>query len=289
MQRFRPQGRKLESIIVPGKEWTEFSLNGLAEYSELHYLLAGIYGPNQVTQPTTVDTSGKRWEWILSRSAVDEVQTYGAVKGDENHAEAYSYILMTELSLELSREGIKVDGSAIGHEADFSGALPHPVTGITEYPLLPKEVNVHLTDTYASIVADKLLRALMVKHTVGDRHNPVWVLDRDEPSFVNHVELAPKLEYEITLEADDQGKTVIDSMRGGDTLYLRIDALSPELAGAATEFHRYRNDAAVKVADVDKFEDQDGVYAIKYTFAGVYDPVEDLSNETTLVNKQATF
>ena len=289
MQRFRPQGRKLESIIVPGKEWTEFSLEGLAEYSELHYLLSGIFGANQVTQPQVSDTSAYTWQYILSQAAVDEVQTYGMKKGDENDMEAYSYVLLTELGLELSREGIKIDGAAIGHEADFTTTFPHPVTGITEVPLLPKEVNVHLTDTYASIVADKLLRALMVKQTIGDRHNPVWVLDRDEPSFVNHVELAPKFEIEVTLEADDQGKTVIDSMRGGDTLYLRIDALSPELAGAATVYHQYTQDAAVKVADVDKFEDQDGVYAIKYTFAAVYDPVETLSVETTLVNKQATF
>ena len=290
MQRFRPQGRKLESIIVPGKEWTEFSLDGMAEYSELHYLLSGIFGANQVTQPTTVDTSAHRWQYILSQAAVDEVQTYGCVKGDENDAESYSYVLLTELGMELSREGIKIDGAAIGHEAEFNAsAPPHPVTGITEVPLLPKEVNVHLTDTYADIVADKLTRALMVKQTIGDRHNPVWVLDRDEASFVNHVELAPKFEIEVTLEANDQGKTVIDSMRSGGTLYLRLDALSPELAGAATQYHQFTQDAAVKVADVDKFEDSDGVYAIKYTFAAVYDPVEKLSVESTLYNKQATF
>lgn len=289
MQRFRPTGTKLESIIVPGKEWTEFSLTGLAEYSEMHYLLSGIFGPNQVTQPTTVDTSAKRWNYILSARQPDPVQTFGFVKGDDVQAESYSYGLFTEVGMELSRDGIKLDGALIGHELETGAVLPHPVTSIGEVPLLPKEVNVHLTDTYANLSADKLTRALMVKQTIGDRFNPVWVLDRSQPSFVAHVELAPKFEIEITVEADAEGMGFIENMRGGDTLYLRIDALSPELAGAATRYHQYTQDAAVKVADVAKFEDSDGVYAVKYTFAAIYDPTQDLSVETVLYNKQADF
>lgn len=289
MQRFRPQGQKLESIVVPGKEWTEFDLSGLAEYSELHYLLAGIYGANQVTQPTTSDGSAQTWEFILSARQADEVQTYGIVKGDDDKAEEYSYCLMTELNMELSREGIKFDGSMIGHEAEFSGTIPHPVTSVVEYPLLPKEVSVYLDTAYGSLGSTKLTRAFMVKQSIGDRHNPVWVLDAAEPSFVNHVELAPKFEVELTLAADDVGTGIIDSMRGGDTLYMRLNALSPELAGAATVYHQFRQDMALKVADVDKFEDADGVYAIKYTLAAVYDQVNDLSVETRLVNKQADF
>lgn len=289
MQRFRPTGQKLESIVVPGKEWTEFDLSGLAEYSELHYLLSGIYGANQVTQPTLSDVTAQTWEYILSPRQADTVQTYGLVKGDDDKAEAYSYCLMTELNMELSREGIKVDGSMIGHEADFAGALPHPVSSIVEYPLLPKEVSVYLDTAYGSLGSTKLTRAFAVKQSIGDRHNPVWVLDAAEPSFVNHVELAPKFEVELTVEANTQGTQIIDSMRGGDTLYMRLQAISPELAGATTAYHQYRQDMALKVADIDKFEDQDGVYAIKYTLAAVYDAVNDLSVETRLVNKQADF
>lgn len=289
MQRFRPTGQKLESIVVPGKEWTEFSLQGLAEYSELHYLLSGIYGANQVSQPATSDTSAKTWEYILSARQPDTVQTYGIVKGDDDFAEEYSYCLMTELNMELSREGIKVDGAMIGHEADFSGAVPHPFSSVVEVPLLPKEVSVYLDTAYGSLGSTKLTRAFMVKQSIGDRHNPVWVLDAAEPSFANHVELAPKFEVELTLEANTQGTQIIDSMRGGDTLYMRLNALSPELAGASTVYHQYRQDMALKVADVDKFEDQDGVYAIKYTLSAVYDSVNDLSVETRLVNKLADF
>jgi len=291
MQRFRPQGRKLESIIVPGKEWTEFKLDGMAEYSELHYLQSGIYGANQVSQPATVDTTGRSWKYILSAQARDDVQTYGLVKGDSDKAEAYSYVLLTELSFDLSREGIKMDGSAIGHAADFDGELPHPFDSVEEVPVLPTEVCVYLDDTFGALGDTKLSRAFQVKTTIGDRHNPVWVLDCEEPSYIAHVELAPKYEFEITLEANSEGTDLIESMRGGDSLYLRVQATSDEDAGATpgTAPYSWTTDAAVKIADVGEFEDADGVYALKYTFAAVYDGANDFSVESEVVNKQADF
>ena len=45
----------------------------------------------------------------------------------------------------------------------------------------------------------------------------------------------------------------------------------------------------VKVAEVNKFEDKDGVYAIQYNLACVYDSVNDLSLEMTLKNGATGF
>lgn len=289
MQRYRPTGTKVETIIVPGKEWTEFDLSGMAQYSELHYLLAGVFGANQVSQPSTLDTSGKKWMFSLEPRDIDEVQTYGAVKGDSNFAEEYSYLLATEVNIDFSREGLKIDGNFIGHEAEFGGTLPHPVTSIPEFPVLPTEVSVYLDTTYGALGANKLTRALMLKQSIGDRHNPVWVLDAAEPSFVAHVETAPKFEVELTLEANTDGTDLIDSMRGGDTLFARIDCTGGDLAGSSTAYHQFQQDFALKIADVDKFSDEDGVYAIKYTLAVVSDAVDGLTYESFLVNKQGTF
>lgn len=288
MQRFRPTGQKLESIIVPGKEWTECGVEGMAEYTELHLLLSGIYGKNQVTQPNVVGPVAT-WEYILSARQPDTVQTYSFVHGDDNFAETFDYGLVTELNFDMSREGIKIDGSMIARELEGDAVIPHAPSSFGEVPILPKEVSVYLSDQYHLLGVTKLNRALSLKQSIGDRHNPVWVLDAAEPSFVAHVETAPKFEFEVTIAADDQHFDLLQNTRQGDTLYMRVNATSVQnIPGSATPYS-YKMDAACKVADVDKFEDVDGVYAVKYTMAAVYDAENGLSVEAELVTDAVGF
>lgn len=283
MQRFRPTGQKVESIIVPGKEWTEASIEGLAQYSELHYLLAGVFGPNQVTQPTAGGGGAETWEFVLSARQPDEVQTYSWVQGDDNIAHSFGYGLITELGLNMSRDGIQIDGAMIAHELETGATIPHAPTTIPEVPILPTEVSVYLSDTYASLGASKLTRALSLNQKIGDRHNPVWVLDAANPSFVAHVETAPTYTWELMLEANDAAMDLLDSMRIGETLFLKTEATS------VTSPYHYAATASTKIAEVDKFSDEDGVYAIKYTLATVYDPTQDLAAVHSLTNTQSGF
>lgn len=297
MQTHRPTGQKLDSIIVPGKEWTEFDISGLAMYSELHYLLASIFGPNQVTQPSVSgagSASVATWKFILSARQPDEVVTLCWVQGDENFSHGFTYGLTTELDLNMSRDGIEIAGSGIGRELILdsdAGALsiPHAPTSLPEIPVIPKEISVFLDDTHADLGSSKLSRALMLNQKIGNRHNPIWVLDAANPSYVGHVELAPDFTYELTVEANDEGMGVLTHARKGDTLYLRTLATSPTNIGTSATPYSYQCDAAVKVSDVAKFEDSDGVYAIQYTLTTVYDSVNDLSAEVTLKNGATGF
>jgi hypothetical protein len=287
-QRHRPTGQKLESIIVPGKEWTEFDMTGLAMYSELHYLLACMFGPNQVTQPQTAG-GVSTWKFILSARQPDEVLTLSWVSGDENIHEAFSYGLLTELNLNMSRDGIEIAGAGIGRALTTDNDIPHAPTSLPEVPIIPKEISVYLDDTYATLGDTKLSRALMLNQRIGNRHNPVWVLDAANPSFVAHVELAPDFMYELTVEADDEGMGILDHAREGDTLYLKTTADSPTDIPTSATPYSYECEAAVKVAEVTKFEDRDGVYAIQYNLAAVYDSAHDLSVEMTLKNGATGF
>lgn len=289
MQKFRPTGQKVHSVIIPGKEWVEWSLKGLAEYSELHYLFAGILGANQMVQPTNLVGTAESWKWNMNASDLDTVKTYSFIKGDSVIAESFNYGLLTELSLNLARTGLEIEGMGIAHELEAGASLPHPFTTPEESVMLPTDVSVYVTDTYASIAASKLTRVLSCNEKIGDRFNPVWVLDASEPSFVAHVETAPTFTYELMVEANSDGMDFLDTMRIGDTLFIRTEAISAELeANPGTPFS-YRSDAATKISDVDKFSDEDGVYAIKYTLEAVYDEGEDLVVEKTLVNKATGF
>jgi hypothetical protein len=287
MQKFRPTGQKLESIIVPGKEWVESSITGLAEYNELHYLLSGIYGANRTPQPSVA--TAHQWSHILQARQPDEVVTFSFVQGDDNIAHSFDYGLITELGLNMSRDGIQIEGTMIAHELEVGATVPHAPTSPAEVPILPTEVSIYLSDTYGSLGSSKLTRALMCNQKIGNRHNPVWVLDASENSFVAHVETAPDFTYELTVEANDDGMDLLANMRAGDTLYCRQQAVSGvDVPSTATPFS-YTCDAATKISAVDKFSDEDGVYAIKYTLSAVYDPVADLAVETELINAQSGY
>ncbi len=55
---FKPAGAKVNSAILPGKDYTNFSITGQGSYQELPYLLSSVLVD---ATPTTVDTSGKQW------------------------------------------------------------------------------------------------------------------------------------------------------------------------------------------------------------------------------------
>jgi hypothetical protein len=216
------------------------------------------------------------------------------VQGDENFAHGFTYGLTTELDLNMSRSGIEIAGNGIGRELitedePHTLTIPHSPTSLDEVPIIPKEISVYLDTAYGSIGSSKLSRALMLNQKIGNRHNPIWVLDAANPSFVGHVELAPDFTYELTVEANDEGLDVLDSARQGDTLYMRTHAASPTNIGSSSTPYSYQCDAAVKVSDIAKFEDSDGVYAIQYTLTAVYDSENDLSAKATLKNGATGF
>jgi hypothetical protein len=287
-QKHTPTGQKLGSIVVPGKEWTEFDVTGLAMYSELHYLLACMFGPNQVSQPGVAGAVAT-WKFILSARQPDEVLTLSWVSGDENIHEAFNYAFLTDLALNMSRDGIEITGAGIGRELTALNTIPHAPSSLPEAPIIPKEISVYLDDTYGAIGSTKLTRALMLNQVISNRQGPIWVLDAAEPSYVGTVELAPAVTYDLTVEANTDGMGILDHAREGDTLYMKTTATSPTDVPTSATAYSYEAKSACKVSAVNKFEDKDGVYAIQYTLDVVYDSENDLSLEMELVNGATGF
>jgi hypothetical protein len=285
MQRFRPTGSKFESIIVPGKEWVEADLSGLGSYQELQYLLSGILAKANPTQPAAV-TGGQVWSYELKAREPDDVQTYSFEQGDSNFAHKFSYGLFTELGIGLSRDGVEISGSLIAHALEGGATLTaDPVTVDPDVPILPTEIDVFYNTSFATLGTTKLGRAFQANITIGDRFNPIWVLNSAAPSYDGHVETAPTIEVELLVAADDQGMALLDIMRAGEVGYLRVAATSPVLAG--TTAHKFTFDMAGKVADVSDFSDEDGVYAVTWTLAATLDP--DLGVTATLRNLQPSL
>ena len=103
------------------------------------------------------------------------------------------------------------------------------------------------------------------------------------------VESEPNAQLTLLMEADAEGMAQLTQMRAGTTKFCRIKCVSPTLAGSATQFYELDIDTAIKVADVGDFSDEDGVYAIEWTFDIVYDGTWGKAFDVNLWNKETTL
>lgn len=287
MNRFRPMGQKFASVVTPGKEWLEAKIEGVGSYSELTWMFASVL--KDPGSPATVDTSGRTWTYSPAAASEDTVKTFTVEAGGAVRAHKWAYGLVTDLELTFNRSGVDVAGTMIGQRITDGITLTASPTTPPEVEILPTDVNVWVDPTSGALGTTKLTRVLEAVWRVGSRFNPVWVLNTANNSYVAHVEVEPTCEVEILMEADAAGMGYLTNMRAGTTNFCRIGGLSATLAGSSTAFYSLNLDTAIKVKDVSDFSDEDGVYAIRWTFEVVYDPTWAKAYNVVLTNKETTL
>lgn len=281
MQKFRPMGQKYASIITPGKEWVEADLEGVGTYSEIVYLLSSILC---TTTPTVVGTTGYQWVFAPASKAEDTVKTFTVESGGTVRAQKFTYGICTEVELDINRDGIAISGAMMGQALQDGITMTATPTAIEEKPILPTHIDVWIDPTSGALGTTKMTRVLNANIHLGDRFNPVWVLNSANNSFVAMVEAEPSATITILAEADAQGMGHLTSMRAGSSQFVRVKATSTEDAGTAVKYS-LSWDAAVKVSEVGDFSDEDGVYAIEFTFDMVHDSGWGKAMNVTAVNK----
>lgn len=277
---FRPMGTKFPTLNVLNREWSTARLGGMADYNELPYLLAS----NLVNvSPTTVGTTGRSWVFEPAARAADTVKTYTVEQGDPTRAHKMTYATVAGLELEFSRtgDGIAISGDVIGKALTDGITMTSSPTATPLKPVLPKDVNVYMDSTSAGLGTTKLTRALRATWRCSGRFNPLWVLDKSQTSFVALVEAPPTAEVELLVEADASGMGLF--FKDGSTHWLRIEALDDANAGTAIPYKLWL-DQAVQLASVSDFSDEDGVFAISYTFRTVFDATWNKAISATVVD-----
>lgn len=283
MQEFRAMGNKYKTIIVEGKEWVEADLTGAGNYEELTYMFAScLVSPGA---PVTSDTTARTWTFGPATAAEDTVKTMTVEIGGAVRAHKFNYGLVTEIELDMSRDGIEISGAMIGQRISDNITLTPAPTTLPEVPILPTDIDVYLDSTSGGLGATKLTRVVNATIHLGDRFNPVWVLNTANNSFVAHVEGEPSATITLLMEADAEGMNQLTQMRAGSTKFLRIKATSPTLAGAATVFYSLIWDAAIKVSEPGDFDETDGLFTIEWTFEMVHDGTWGKAYTVALVNK----
>jgi hypothetical protein len=217
-----------------------------------------------------VGTTGQRRVYEPAARAEDTVMTYTVEQGGAVRAHKAGYGLITEGALTFTRQGVEIGGSMIMQRLSDNIVLTAAPTAAAQKPILPDEIDVFIDATSAGLGTTKMLRAVRAGWRVGDRFNPVWPLNSALDSFGSHVETEPSGAVTVRMAADAQGMAFLDTMRAGSTRFIRIQCTSPDMAGTAVPF-MLQIDVAGKVSAVSPFEDEDGLYAIEWTFDIVYD------------------
>jgi hypothetical protein len=279
---FRAMGNKFASLVVPAKELVQAKLSGPVTYDEIVYLLSSLLSYSAPVQQGA--TAAYLWTHAPAVDQADTIKTFTVEQGGAVRAHKFVHGLVTGLSLEFSPGGVELSGDMIGKALVDDVVMTAAPSSVALMPVLPFHLNVYLADAYAGLAtALPLNRALSVSWELTDRFGPLYALKRAAgTSFDAVVEIEPKLSAKLKLEADDEGMEMLETLRAGDTRFLRIEAIGETIED--DEEYSLIIDTAVKVSDVSEFSDVDGVFALEWSLTGVYDPTWGKATQVDVVN-----
>jgi len=272
----RPIGQKYPNISVLGKEWGEADISGAPVYTELPYVYSSLISTPTVTQIMDAAIPTAAWRWVFQSSTfdADAPKTFTIEQGDSVRAHRAAYGLITDMTMEWSREEITLDGTMLSKRIEDGITLSVGATALPQVPVRPTELSVYLDPTDSALGTTKLLRAISGEFSIESRFAPVWVVDAAQTSFVAHVESEPEVKFTLLQQANAQGMENLVRMRAGGTAFLRLHAVGPVIYtnGPLTVTHELKIDLAGQITEPESFSNEDDIYAVEWGFSTVYDP-----------------
>jgi hypothetical protein len=283
---FRPMGTKYRTLVIPGKEWVEADVEGMATFDEIVYPLASLVSAPVIT---TVQTTGKQHVFTPNSTLADIIKTYTIEQGSAERAHKFAGGVFSEFGMEFTRESIELSGTMIGTGFTDGITLTPTPTAIPTQPMLPAQTNVYLDATAVALGTTKLTRALQVGWNLSDRYGPLWTLNSTITGYAARIETEPTAEGHLMLEADAAGMGPLTQLRAGATRFLRIEVLDTNLIGAGPAVYKAWFDFAIKFNAASEFTDEDGVYAVDWPFTIVHDPTWTKAFLFTVTNNVAAI
>lgn len=286
LQTLRQIGGKFPIASALGREWVEADLSGYLTYTEIVYLLSSVLKSVTPTQISPPSGTAYRWTFTPAQSSEDTVKTYTVERGSSARAHKFVYGLVTGLRLTIrstDRGIVELGGTMLGRSLQDGITLTASPTTIEVVPVAGGAVNIYLDTTAASIGTTQLTRVLSAEFEISDRFGPVWTLDSSQTSFAAHVETEPRVTLRLTLEADASGMGPLTAVRNGDKRFIRVKAVGPNIE--VGNDYLFQLDMCGLVSEVGNFSDEDGVYAIEWTFQATHDSTWGKALEVQVVNK----
>lgn len=280
--RFRPQGLKLDSLVVPGQRWTEGSVEGRLTYNEIVYPLASLLGNVTPSTPAGA-TNSREWQFAMNTGSAATYRSYTMEVGSSTRAAKFTHGVFTELNLEFSPTEVTLGGSVIGQKYTDDISLTGSPTKIALAPVDPNDVTIYIDSSAANLGTTAMTRVFAASFGLSGVFSPVWTIDSSVSSWTALVEQAPDATLSMTFAADAVGMGFLSVFESGATRYVRIEALGGEIETG----HNYliRMDMAVKCEQV-SLDDQDGVMGAAWDMRLVDDP--DVTGIEVLVRNAIT-
>lgn len=297
---FRPMGVKFTTITALNREWADVSAEGQPTYEEVVIPLHGAVGTPVVADilDGATPTGATRWTFTPSSSAADNPKTFTLEHGQDSvQAERFAHLLFGSFGLSINRSEVSLSASGFARrmETGFNPtdglAIPADLS-----PIMPGHFTVTLAETAAALGTTDVIqsRVVSVEPSLEDRYNPAWFVNQAEDSFATFVESPDGVGGGVgmTLEADTQGMAWVDRLRDGSTHFLRLEALGRTIYDAGTQLdlrERFTWDMAVKVTNMESYSDEDGIYALPFTFTLVHDSTWGKAMQIEVVNTLAAL
>lgn len=267
------------------REWVEGDLNGVLTYSEFVYALHMALGnPLSSAAPTTgADTSVLARDWIFAPAATDQLIPRSATleRGSSVYGVRVGGVVIPEFSFSWSRKDrIEVKGKILGTQL-LKPFTPTTIASNATVPMdrvLPGQIDIYVDSTYAAAngaSATKALRTFSGEFSLSDLFAGVWPVNSALPSSDGIVAQEASSEASMMFMADAAGLAFLDNTRAGQTVYVKFLAKGAPIdtVGATTFRNEFEVVMPVEVKSVDAFENNDGVYAIPWTFQPVDDGI----------------
>lgn len=268
---FRPNGSRLVTVAGLNKEWCNLPIeDSPVTYNEIVYLLNSLI---QDVSPTGNGTSTPYvWTYDLTRDGGQSRALYTVEHGSSARGRDVPDTVVSSLTFRFSRDGVRVTGTMTGNAVVDNQTLTAALNELVLVPVMPTQVGIKFAATQAGLTAASLLTAgFVVELTIANVSAPVFPLNQ-AAGFSEHVDTLPDVSGTVMLQIDANGMAPLANMRDGSTLFMRVQAQGPVLAGISpTAYNAMEIDTAMKIKGWDP-GDHEGVYVATWQFDTAYDP-----------------
>lgn len=162
-------------------------------------------------------------------------------------------------------------------------------------PILPTQIDIYafstaptnISDTVIETAANKLTDVMEAGWNIGSRYSPYYPLDSDQSSYAALIETPPTAQLRTRMQANSEGLGYLAQLRNGGTVFFRIKAVGATIS--SVEEYEFTLDFAGKVTAASELSDQDGVYAVEWTWDAVPELTNDTPFEIAVVNNLSSL
>lgn len=175
VDRFRPFGNKHDTLLIPGKDFTNIELTGRLDYNNIIYPLSSVVGNPEVS---TIASSANQWTFKSNSFGPDAFRTFTVESGSFVGAQRAAGVYINDLGFAFRRGSVELSGSGMGRL--FESGTHMTGDAVYELTLDAAASGGTFTLTYDA----QTTAAIAYNATAGDVQNALVALSNIGPNDV---------------------------------------------------------------------------------------------------------